>query len=1055
LKYAFEQVIFASNRLFRKTPEPVTPSSQAHVAVVLHLFYIDLWHEVDHYLKALTTPYDLFVTVPPHMDEQALITILRDQPECRLYITENRGRDVLPFLLVLDHIGIRNYRYICKLHSKKTGSSPLGNVWRKLLYFDLIGSPRTVEKTLDLFESDSTVGEVTGKYTILDSQRYAYGNNTKIKWLCEQSSIPFPKTYTFSGGTMFWSRTELLIPILTLFQKEILIFEEERGQKDHTLAHAIERFFGIIVQAKGMHIAASPSDYTMLPVQSVEETASLVLGQQYAGQDVYEKINELNDYVHELEALAESMRLKNRLKRLPADLLQFAGSKLGTDHALSDKLLTLYENLLNQIKKTATLLYTLKSNPQVLKKFFYYLKKGEIKYLWTKIKEKSRKNLRDTANMPKIDPDYFFETFHTEKYLLPDTTIDIIIPVYNGYEFLENLFESLRTHTTHSYRLIVVNDASPDERVKPFLHEQLKSFKDAILIDNRNNLGFVLSVSSAVEKTNGHFVILNTDTEVPPFWLERLMYPIFKLPNVASTTPFTNAGTIASFPQFLEDNEIFEGESVTGLDKHFMEVNPDPHYAHLPTGVGFCMGVNYDLIQEIGFFDKKAFGKGYGEENDWCQRAIKHGYANLLVPNLFVYHKHGGSFPSELKQQLLQENHIKLLHRHPDYDKQIQAYIQKDPHKLLRQLLVITASSTQKPLWIMFDHDLGGGANHYANSLREEKHRSGENTLTIRYDYYTDAYKLYYAYKSYTYQFALPTLDAVDKLLERIKISEIFLNSVVSFKHPYNVLEYLEKLVTTQDIILTVPIHDYFPICPSYTLLNHKGQYCHVPDIHTCIHCMKENHLEWKTFFSDHIDMPSWREEWHALLQKSQTILCFSQTSKDILLKAYPDLSQTQIDVMPHTVDDISPLLLPQKTEEHILTIGILGAINEAKGAKIIKDLVASIEDDALPIKVVVIGEITEPIHSECFSVTGAYDRNHLGNLIIQHQIDIFLIPSIWPETFSYTTEEIMKMELPLMVFDLGAPAERVKQYTKGVIIPEISAKAVITTAQALSNTLK
>jgi len=57
------------------------------------------------------------------MEEDALITILRDQPECNLYITENRGRDVLPFLLVLDHIGLGNFITSVSFIVKKQGAA--------------------------------------------------------------------------------------------------------------------------------------------------------------------------------------------------------------------------------------------------------------------------------------------------------------------------------------------------------------------------------------------------------------------------------------------------------------------------------------------------------------------------------------------------------------------------------------------------------------------------------------------------------------------------------------------------------------------------------------------------------------------------------------------------------------------------------------------------------------------------------------------------------------------------------------------------------------------
>ena len=43
------------------------------------------------------------------------------------------------------------------------------------------------------------------------------------------------------------------------------------------------------------------------------------------------------------------------------------------------------------------------------------------------------------------------------------------------------------------------------------------------------------------------------------------------------------------------------------------------------------MGMNRNVINEIGFLDEESFGKGFGEENDWCQRAAKKYYYNLYL----------------------------------------------------------------------------------------------------------------------------------------------------------------------------------------------------------------------------------------------------------------------------------------------------------------------------------------------------------------------------------------------------------------------------------------
>ena len=1010
------QLYYIDNKMIEGVPEPVAPST-TQVAIVCHLFYPDIWSEIETYIKQLNIPFDLYITIPPHIDEEIAAGLLTAYPDMHLYRTENRGRDVLPFLLVMDHIGTSTYRYICKLHSKKTGESPLGNVWRKLLYFDLIGSDSTVKEIIKMFDNNPDIGMITGKNTILDSERYDYGNTAKIDKLIKMSGFLFQDEYLFAGGTMFWVRSELLEPVLKLFQEGKLEFEEEKGQKDNTIAHAIERFFGIVCHVKGKKILPSPSHYSELDEQTLNEVAGLVLSQQYHGEDIFmlqkKNIHELYRRIDELTELADlKKRFKNAIKRYIPNVG------------------------ITTIKKSKKAIMLLKNNPQILKKVLFYLKRGEIRYLIQKIKEKSNKNLGKSAQLIKIDPHHYFKRFKKRNFSLGEMLIDIIIPVYNGFAFLEALFDSIEKHTTSPYRLIVVNDCSPDERVKPYLLKRLEKHPDAIFIDHETNLGFVKSVNEAFSHTNNHFLILNTDTEVPPFWLERLMYPIIHMDNIASTTPFTNAGQIASFPTFLEDNEIFDGMDVSTLDKAFRDIKPDMFYETVPTGVGFCMGVNYDLAQQIGLFDEETFDKGYGEENDWCQRAIAHGYRNILVPNLFVYHKHGGSFSAQQKSMLMAKNGQKLLERYPNYDKEVSAYIQKDPHKTLRNMLVMTASSLHNEgLYLIVDHALGGGANIYAQELRERYRAEKKKVLYMAYDFYAGQYNFDFDYQQYHFAFAIETIEGVERLFDQLVIQEIFVNTLVSYKETDRMISLLKTLQEIHHSNLIVPIHDYYPVCPNFTLLNEESTFCDVPSLDRCSQCMAHNDLEWKTFDNGHTDVAMWRSHWHTLLNEATRIICFSHSSKAIMQKAYPALETEKFSVEPHEVAPLPPVHTNRKPEKRTVTIGILGAINLAKGAGIVKALVKTIEERGLDINVVLIGEISEYIKSDRFHVTGRYKREELPSLVKEHEIDIFLIPSICPETFSYTTQEIIMMQMPLMVFNIGAPAERVKAYDKGVVL--------------------
>ena len=125
---------------------------------------------------------------------------------------------------------------------------------------------------------------------------------------------------------------------------------------------------------------------------------------------------------------------------------------------------------------------------------------------------------------------YFLENHVTEKKEIPPEVfgheIDIIIPVYNGIEYFDALLEGVEL-TNMSYRLLIVNDKSPDERVLPYLQKYAENHSNVEIINNEQNLGFVGSVNRALEVARNHVVLLNTDVVVSYQWLERLMIPIF------------------------------------------------------------------------------------------------------------------------------------------------------------------------------------------------------------------------------------------------------------------------------------------------------------------------------------------------------------------------------------------------------------------------------------------------------------------------------------------------------------------------------------------------
>lgn len=690
-------------------------------------------------------------------------------------------------------------------------------------------------------------------------------------------------------------------------------------------------------------------------------------------------------------------------------------------------------------------------NPDLIRKFIFVTRQNGLSYAILKMKNKMHKLKNSDLNsfvdskpnisnilkcIDKNNINIIHEFYGDNRCIKP---IDILIPIYNGFEFLDNLFNSIVSNTSLPYRLIIGNDKSPDKRVKLFIEEFIRNNPkiDIIFIENKENLGFLKTVNLLASYANNHLVILNTDTEVPEYWLERLMYPIFSNKDIASTTPFTNSGTICSFPEYLVDNcNLYKDLSLKQIDLLFSWINVDGMIS-VPTGVGFCMGMNFDVIKKIGMFDE-IYGKGYGEENDWCQRAIQSGFRNVHIPNLFVYHKHGGSFLSEDKKRYINEHYQILLSKFPSYDAQIQNTIRENKLESLRKFMkvLIDFKYNHQGNILVVDHALGGGANAYRDKEISKYKEQGKNVLLFTYNINLNEYFAEFHTQDYSETFKVEQEKDLFKIVELLEIESLLLNGLVSFPNVIGFVDLIRKLKEKFSAIrLVFPVHDYFCISPNYTLLGNSGKYEGVPVEHN-IHSdfLKSSKAEFKLFCNE-VNAELWQNSWRGLLGSCDDILCFSHSSEKIMLTAYPELTG-KLTYKPHNIKGTFNEIYDESLAKNSKVIGILGNINLAKGRDVIKELISHIEKHNYNVKVVLIGNLDADICSECFVKTGSYKVSDVPALVRKYNVTEFLIPSVWPETFSYTTDEIMQLGYPLSVFDLGAPAERVRNYARGRVLP-------------------
>ena len=230
-------------------------------AIVIHLYYPDLWPVFNEKLKLLNDiNFDLFITIPKNL-ENSVDCIFEDFRSAIICVVPNLGRDVLPFIKVSKHLIRLGYENVLKIHSKKSTHRDDGSQWlmdiidpivpkdKKLLY--------QIIKTLD--DPNTSIIGPAGQYISLPVNFDA--NSRQILSLIEdlfdkktRDMISDERSeYGFFAGTMFWARLDSISSVIARKYK-VSDFDMEGGQIDGTLPHALERVFTLNAELNGKNI---------------------------------------------------------------------------------------------------------------------------------------------------------------------------------------------------------------------------------------------------------------------------------------------------------------------------------------------------------------------------------------------------------------------------------------------------------------------------------------------------------------------------------------------------------------------------------------------------------------------------------------------------------------------------------------------------------------------------------------------------------------------------------------------------------------------------------
>ena len=588
----------------------------------------------------------------------------------------------------------------------------------------------------------------------------------------------------------------------------------------------------------------------------------------------------------------------------------------------------------------------------------------------------------------------------------------VVIPIYRGAEETRACIDSVLATTPPAAPLILVNDASPESAVTALMTEYQHNPRVTV-ITNACNLGFPGAANRGMAAVPHHDVILlNSDTLVFPGWYQRLMAHADGNPHIATVTPLSDAGSIASYPGG-EENPCTE-ETARRRNQASASANAGLH-VEAPTGVGFCMFVRRDCLNEVGAFDEQLFGRGYGEENDFCMRASAHGWTHVIAGDVYALHRTGMSFGAT-RNGWMTRNEAVLDKRHPSYKGLVEKFHAAQPlGPLRRRIDIALLREDTRPVALLVSLALAGGVQKHVEARIATLEHQGYLAIVLRPDSETGGARFTVPGKPELQDLAFDAgkdLEAFHDLLGALPVGLVELHHFLG----------LDAVFVDACLAIDAPtdifIHDYSWYCPRLSLLGANGVYCGEPGEAGCQSCIAQTGSE----LHDRLRPDALRARSRQWLGQARNVFVPCDDVARRYARMFPEMDFRVVRW------EETPLTLRPTANPVPHRIAIIGAIGEQKGRAMLLACARHAALHNLALEFVLIGFADEEdalLRTGKIFITGRYDEAELPELLAREAPAAILLPSVTPETWSYSLSHAMATGLPIVAFDIGAIAER------------------------------
>ncbi|MDZ5650664.1 glycosyltransferase [Nitrospirillum sp. BR 11828] len=638
----------------------------------------------------------------------------------------------------------------------------------------------------------------------------------------------------------------------------------------------------------------------------------------------------------------------------------------------------------------------------------------------------------------------------------PPRPIDVIVPIYGDEAVTRACLSALRDSLVGAYarpwvHVILIADAPADAAVVALVAE-VEAQGWATVLRNACNLGFVRTVNRGMAlHSDRDVVLLNADAMVHGDWLHRLTVAAYQDAAIGTVTPLSNDATILSYPDI--GGTPLANTPIPFLDD-LAAATLAGQIADVPTGVGFCFYIRRDCLDDVGYFDAEMFGQGYGEENDFCWRARARGWRNVAALDIVVGHVGGSSFGAEKLDRIATA--MGTLNRlHPDYEPAVHAFIAADPLLPARRALDLAWAQSQGPRnCLVVCPVLGGGTDRFVDDQVATLTAEGVGVVLLRAEGWQQPApegEERRPAKPPRVFLEIPGMPQLRSLVYEgtaglpqlmLDLRALGVERMV-VHHVMGVPSILLDMLAAQ-WPYEVHAHDYVWICPRINLVDGSDRYCREPSVSVCETCVLGNGHR---LHPSDLSVTTWRRSMAAFLVKARRVICPTQDTARRLAAHLAPLVMAQspgtalpLVVRPHPdLEMPATPLLTVPAHPSMVRVAVVGAIGVVKGYDVLLDCARDAQARNLPLEFLVVGYTkndTLLFETGRVRVTGAYTRDETLDLLRAGQSHLGFLPSIWPETWSYTLTEMLAAGLTVAAFDLGAQAERLRHHGRGMLMP-------------------